>query len=348
MALSSEPKMKLNLKSGFSMNSQPNSSPTVGLKINHGKPNYTISKGVSRNDSMQVNESLNQKNPFGVVLKKTSCPITTTPTSETVINGNSVVSSRTFSTPTRTTPITPWTPTSNGPKDASQVILRSTSRASNHSNGSQNGDDEEPEFLRAHRKMAAKISTVDYDEINKNRNSYTEIMNVSSSRPTSSMSVPEVETVPEVDVASVEVIENGHHEEETAVCNGKVEEEHMKEEVCNGKVEEQHVNDVVEECNGNEEEVVQEETVEEEKPVSSFADQLNELIARGPQSPTTVESKEELRKQIDETIEEAVQEAEKQSLVDENGNTLPDDLAKLKFDIQQEQQDITVTTTIVH
>ncbi|KAL5287425.1 hypothetical protein ACFFRR_008377 [Megaselia abdita] len=353
MALSSEPKMKLNLKSGFSMSSQPTPSPPVGLKINHGKPNYTINKGVSRNGSIRINETTNQGNPFGIVLKKTASPITppTTPTTETVTNGNGngnvsppispkpVVISRTFSTPTRTTPINPWTPTTNGPKEASQVILRSTSRASNYSNGSQNGDDEEPEFLRAHRKMAAKISNVDYEEINRNRNSYTEIMNVSSPRITSSPSVPEVESVPEVDVASVEVIEKNDKPivekvVEEVKCNGNVE-EHVEE--CNGKIEE-HVQEEVK-CNGDVEKEV-------EQPTLSFADQLNELIAKGPSSPQSVE--EELKKQIDETIEEAVQEVEKQSLVDENGNTLPDDLAKLKFDIQQDQQDITVTTTVVH
>lgn len=320
MALSNEPKMKLNLKSGFSMGNQPTPSPPVGLKINHGKPNYTISKGLLRNDSLRINDTLNQKNPFGVVLKKTSSPVLTSPTPETVIsNGNTVVVSKTFSTPTRTTPISPWIPTTKGPSEASQIILRSTSRASNHSNGSQNGDDEEPEFLRAHRKMAAKISNVDYEEINKNRNSYTEIMNVSSPRPTSSASVPEireVETVLEVDVAPVDVIENGHHEE-------NLEQVIVKEAVCNGNVE------------------------KEQKRKPSFVEQLNELIAKGPLSPTS-DTEEEIRKQIDETIEEAVQEVEKQSRVDENGNTLPEDLAKLKFDIQQDQQDITVSTTVVH
>lgn len=339
MALSNEPKMKLNLKSGFSVGNQPTPSPPVGLKINHGKPNYTISKGLTRNDSLRINETLNQKNPFGVVLKKTSSPVITSPTSETVSNGNSnaVVVSKTFSTPTRTTPISPWTPTTKGPSEASQIILRSTSRASNHSNGSQNGDDEEPEFLRAHRKMAAKISNVDYEEINKNRNSYTEIMNVCSPRPTSSASVPEIpECVPEVDAAPVELIENGHHEEKAVVLNGNVEQATEKEVACNGKVEDVE-HEIVEEvaCNGN---------VEKRKP--SFVEQLNELIAKAPLSPKSDE--EELRKQIDETIEEAVQEVEKQSRVDENGNTLPEDLAKLKFDIQQDQQDITVSTTVVH
>lgn len=380
MALSSEPKMKLNLKSGFSI-PQATQTPPVGLKINHGKPNYTINRGISRSDSIRSQGVAYNTSPFGVTLKKTSSPATT-PT-ETVENGvtnevtngvtngvsertpsppispKPVITSRTFSTPTRTTPVSSWIPNTTGPKEPSQVILRSTSRASTYSNGSQNGEDEEPEFLRAHRRMAAKISNVDYDEINKNRNSYTEIMNVSSPRISSNPIVPEVETVPELDAASnVEVIENGHQDiieekeevvEEKVVCNGNTEEKvEEKEVICEEKVE---VKETV--CEEKVEDVEEKATESEEPKTTSFAEQLNELMARGPPNNNNSEvlneeNKDEIQKQVDQTIEEAIKEVEKKSLVDENGNTLPEDLGKLKFDIQQEQEDITVTTTIVH
>lgn len=360
----SDIKPKLILRSGVNA-TEKSPSPSAKLLLNHGKPNFTINRSKSKNDTQCPFSPSNSETPSDVWKSTVKNP------------SNGYVKPSSIKIPL------------NAENEVNKVVLRRTKLP--EENGKPLQQNDEPEFIKAQRKIAERLANQNILDFENRKSGYFTHVMMSPTSPTKQMELPVVEnhkiakaSVVQVVNENVDTVEEPENIIETDSKEVTLNEEKGIENVesspvkLNGSVREEKPIEVVEVAKAmiNElvEHVIEEipetakptlETVpnEEEVKVQENGVVHNNEISNGNTNGESIPKEENKSSEIDANFEqkpitsfakdlssEPNKYPDTVKVVKEANATVQDELIqemyKMKFDIHADHQDVKVIPTI--